>query len=240
MRIVTVAATASGLANGAYAQAFRSDVLAIPGVVSVEAQASNPETVRLLTGLAKIESDLQLGMLFLRDGMTSLEGSHFTDPRKETLPEIKEGLSAAGVEDFQRLLLELEAGGDKQTVTKSYGEVIAAVMMARAVLHPSDRDLIQSIVDQTKAVVAEINANGPTDVANYQDAWAMLIVARTQLDLLVRNPDPAVAKSAGDMALALDDVILAMPDPNQLAPVAFDPAPITAAIEHLEALAGSV
>ena len=68
----------------------------------------------------------------------------------------------------------------------------------------------------------------------------MLMVARSQVDLLVRDADPAIAKAAGEMALVLDDVILSMPDPNQPAPITVDAAPFQAALGKLEALAGSV
>jgi len=77
-------------------------------------------------------------------------------------------------------------------------------------------------------------------VNNYQDAWAMLMVARGQVDLLMGNSDPAIAKAATDMGMALDDVILSMPDPNVAAPVEFDPAPINALKEKMEALAGTI
>lgn len=42
------------------------------------------------------------------------------------------------------------------------------------------------------------------------------------------------------MGMALDDVILSMPDPAITAPVEFDPAPIAALLARLEALAGAI
>lgn len=220
------------------AQAVRLQALWVPGPTLAEAPASNPEIVRLLSGLAKIESDLQLGLLFLKDGLTNPEGSHFTHPRAETFPEIKDGLAAAGVADLEPLLVALETGGSEEAVLAAYADATAALMQARTMLHPDPRDLLVSIVDQTRAVAAEINPSGPTDVANYQDAWAMLMVARNQIDLLTRNEDPAIAEAAKTMALTFDDVILSMPDPSTTTPVAFDPAPILNAIGVLETVVG--
>jgi hypothetical protein len=125
-------------------------------------------------------------------------------------------------------------------VTANYQAVITALAMARSTLAPTNRDLLLSIVAQAEAVVGEINATGPTEVNNYQDAWAMLMVARGQVDLLMGDSDAAIKSAATEMALALDDVILSMPDPNVAAPVEFDPAPINALKEKMEALAGTI
>ena len=209
-------------------------------VVLAETTATNPETVRLLAGLGKIESDLQLGMLFMQDGLTNPEGSHFTHPRAETVPEIKDGLAAAGVEDFEPLLVTLESGGDAAAVTANYQAVITALIHARSALKSTDRDFLLSIVAQVEAVAGEINAAGPTEVNNYQDAWAMLMVARGQVDLLMGGADPAIKAAATEMGLALDDVILSMPDPNVAAPVELDPAPILTLKAKMEALAGTI
>lgn len=228
------------LTSVASAQVFRFEVLGPATVVRAQAAASNPETVRLLLGLAKIESDLQLGMLFLQEGLANPEGSHFSHPRVETWPGIKEGVIAAGGPDLEGILQKLEGGGGKDAVLANYTAALGAVMKARSALNPTDQDIIQSIVAQAKAVVGEINASGPTAAQDFQDGWAMLMVARTQVDLLLRNQDPAVAKAAAEMAMALDDVIISMPDPAQSAPVLFDPAPILAAVSKLEGMAGSV
>lgn len=237
---VFAAATTLGLALPVSAQVVRGVIPAEPVFVLAEASATNPETVRLLAALGKVESDLQLGMLFMQDGLTNAEGSHFTHPRHETIPGIKDGLAAAGVADIEPLLVTLEGGGDAATVTANYQAVITALAMARSTLAPTNRDLLLSIVAQAEAVVGEINAVGPTEVNNYQDAWAMLMVARGQVDLLMGDSDAAIKSAATEMALALDDVILSMPDPNVAAPVEFDPAPINALKEKMEALAGTI
>lgn len=207
-----------------------------PQLIPAQAAATNPETVRILAALGKIESDLQLGMLFLQDGLTNPEGSHFAHPRMETLPGIKDGLAAAGAADLEPLLVALEAGGDAATVAGNYQAVITEIMMARSALKPTNRDLLLAILAQTEAVAGEINASGPTEVANYQDAWSMLMIARMQVDLLLGDPDPAVVSAATDIGLALDDVILSMPDPSVPEPVDFDPTPILALVAHMKDL----
>lgn len=211
-----------------------------PAISLVEAISTNPETVRILAALGKIESDLTLGMLFMQDGLTNPEGSHFAHPRIETLPAIKDGLSAAGIEDMEPLLVTLEGGGDAATVTENFQNVITAIMLARSTLKPSSRDLLLSIVAQTEAVVGEISTSGPTEVNNYQDAWAMLMVARGQVDLMMGDPDPAVVSEATEMGMDMDNVILSLPDPNVSAPVEYDPAPILTLEAKMEALASKI
>lgn len=235
-----IAAASLTLTSPVSAQVVRSIMTVEPDLVLAEASATNPETVRLLAALAKIESDLQLATLFMQDGLTGTEGSHFTDPLNETLPGIKDGLAAAGVADLEPLLITLEGGGDAATVTANYQAVITALILARSALKPTNRDLLLSIVVQTEAVVGEINASGPTEVNNYQDAWAMLMVARGQLDLLMSDSDPAIKAAAAEMGLGLDDVILSMPDPTVAAPVEFDPAPILTLKARMEELAGTI
>ncbi len=229
-----------GLATTGHAQIDRMKPKVEPALILAQAAATDPETVRILAALAKIESDLNLGMLFMQDGLTNPEGSHFAHPRAETLPGIAAGLAAAGAQDLEPLLLALEGGGDAATVTSNFQAVITGIMLARSSLKPTNRDLLLSIVAQTEAIAAEINASGPTEGNNYQDAWAMLMVARGQVDLLMGDPDAAIKSAATEMALALDDVILSMPDPNVAAPVDFDPAPINALKEKMEALAGTI
>ncbi len=58
-------------------------------------------------------------------------------------------------------------------VTASYREVVSALSPARATLHPSTEDLILPVVEQARAVVGAINADGPTEVNKYQDAGAI-------------------------------------------------------------------
>jgi hypothetical protein len=225
----------------AQAQGFRAETLRPSGPVLAEATApASTETVRLLTGLAKIQSDLMLGLLFLQDGMAAGQGSHFASPRAETYPGLKEGLVAAGIADFEPELLALEAGGSKEAVLAAYAAANGAVMQARSTLRPSDRDMLASIVEQARAASAEINPAGPTEAAGYQDAWAMVMVARSQVDFLLFSADGKVAAAARKMALALDDVIISLPDPNVSTPVDVDATLILEAVGALEGLAGSV
>jgi hypothetical protein len=230
----------AGAATTATAQGFRVEVLGKPGPILAQATAPSEETVRLLTGLAKIQSDLMLGLLFLQDGMVSAEGSHFSHPRAETYPGLKDGLIAVGIADFEPQLIALEAGGSKETVLAAYAAANGAVMQARSTLRASDRDLLTSIVEQARAIAAEINPAGPTAVESYQDAWAMVMVARSQTDLLLFSADPKVATAAKKMALTLDDVIISLPDPNVSMPVEVEATLILEAVGALEGLAGSV
>lgn len=239
-RLVMVAAAGLAAGSAASAQAFRSDAPGLSMLVRIEAPASNPETVRLLVGLGRISADLQLGLLFLGDGLTHPEGSHFNRPRKEDWPGIKDGLLAAGVPDMEPVLQKLEAGGSKDAVTAACMEAKAALLKARSTLNPSAQDAALAVLELAKAAAGEINASGPTEVLSYQTAWALLMQARSEVDLLARNPDPAMAKLAVAEGMAIDDMIITMPDPNQVAPVTFDPAPILDLIDRLAKIDESV
>lgn len=197
------------------------------------------ETVSLYAGLIGIERDLLLGQLFLQDGLVSAEGSHFTHPRNDSFPAIKDGLSAAGAPDLEPLLIALEEASDKDSLTKAYTGVHAGLQKSRAALKPTEQDVIGAVILTAELAASLLDPSGTTDVLAYQEAWGLLMVARGQLDLLTSSSDLAIKKSAAVMALAFDDVILFAPDPNAKAPVQFDPALVTQLIETLKGKAGS-
>jgi hypothetical protein len=128
--LALLVAAMGALAQNASAQAVRTEPNVRSGPILARATAENPEVVRHLTGLAKIESDLQPGLPFLKDGLARPEGSHFGHARAETYPEIRDGLVAAGVTDFETLLVASEARGDERTVMAPYTGAIAALMQA--------------------------------------------------------------------------------------------------------------
>lgn len=203
-------------------------------VVLIEAEAANADTVQLILGISKIRADLQLGMLFLQDGLTHPEGSHFARPRATVWPEIRDGLAAAGIADIEPLLLTLEQSTTADAATAAFRDAEAALLKAQSALKPAPKTLAVAVIETVKAAAAEINPAGPTEVGAYQRAWSLLMVARGQLDLLARSEDAAIAKLATDEAIMLDDVILSMPDPNQTAPVAYDPAGLTDLIDRIQ------
>jgi len=229
-----------GFAGTASAQALRTENLSAPTEVLVEGEASNAETVFLLNGLGIIERDLMLGMLFLQDGLTSTVGSHFTHPRKETWPLIKDGLAAAGIADFEGLLVTLEGETDPVAINEAHVAVVAAVIMAESALNASEQDKILAIYEGVRTANDQFNTSGPTEAVKYQEGWASLMIVRGKIDILLKSPDPAVAKAAMEMGKALDDVILALPDPAVTAPVDFDPAPVAEILGRIEGLVGAV
>lgn len=218
-----------GLTIGASAQVLRIGTSA-PMLVEVEAPGADGETVRLLVGLGGIRAELQLGMLAL--GEPSAE-AHFSRPRAEILPGIAEGLVAAGVPDLGPVLQALEAGGDQNAVRKAYLDAEKALLKARSTLNPSGQDATLAVLELAKAAAGQIDASGRTEAKSYRTAWALMMVARGELDLLSRNADPALAKLAVSEATAIDEIILSMPDPNQSGVVEFDRAPILKLIERL-------
>jgi hypothetical protein len=83
---------------------------------------------------------------------------------------------------------------------------------------------------------AKINAAGPTAVPAYQDAWAIVMSARGELDLLMRDADPTIAKLAKEEAMLFDDLIISLPDPHQPSPVAVDIGLFNDLVSRLETL----
>lgn len=206
----------------------------LPLAIEVEAVAS--DKVALLHGLAMIEGNVQLVMLFAHDDMVDATGKHIADLTEVIWPEVKDGLLAAGGEDFSGLLQQLAEAKDGKAMQAVASEMLVAVVKTRSKLGANDAELGQSVLDITREAAELLNASGPTEVGNFQDAWALVNVARTEVDLLMRAKDPVIAKAAVKIMLALDDVILAMPDPAARAPVDFDRAIVTTATTTIETL----
>ena len=239
MQTVALALLASAtLGNVVQAQVFHADTLGSALILKAEGTSAASERLRLLVGLARIEADLELGMLQATDGTAG--SGHFIDALEKTLPGIKEGLAAVDAPDLEGPLKTLAAGGDKDAMRHAHTAASVALAKGRAKLNPTQDDTADAVTEVVKLAVAGLNASGPTEVDSYQDAWAMLIVARKGVDLMLHNDDPALAKAAQDTALAFDDVILTLPDPKQSAPVTVDPAAILSLVTKLEALGGSV
>jgi hypothetical protein len=210
-------------------------VEALPAAVQVR-----DETISLLAGLIGIERDLLLGQLFLQDGMVSAEGSHFTHPRHDNFPAIKDGLAQAGAPDLEPLLIALEQASDKNAVNEAYKGVLSGLQQAKSALQPTEQDVMGAVVRTVEAAAAMLDPSGTTEVIAYQEAWGLLMVARSQLDVLASSSDPAIKKAASDMAMAFDDVILFAPDPNASAPVPFDPALVAQLLGKLTGQAASI
>lgn len=200
----------------------------------VEGEAANADALRLLLGLAEIRADLQLGLLSVQEGRAGAGAAHFGHARETVLPGLAEGLAAAGVADLGPLIEALETSGGETERKDAYHALESAMLRARASLHPTSDQVLQSVSEMARAAAAKIDASGQTAVPDYQAAWAILMVARGELDLLSRDQDRAVAQLAGKTAMAFDEVILFMPDPMQSGPVAFDRALVQGLLEKLE------
>jgi hypothetical protein len=211
-----------------------------PSVLPLSPIQVGDETVALISGLIGIERDLLLGQLFLQDGMVSAEGSHFTHPRHDNFPAIKDSLAKAGAPDLEPLLIALEKATEIEAVNKAYTGVLSGLQQARVALQPTEQDIMGAVIQTVEAAAAILDPSGTTEVVTYQEAWGLLMVARSQLDVLTSSSDPAIKTSASGMALAFDDVILFMPDPGAKAPVAFDPALVTQLLTTLQGQAASI
>jgi hypothetical protein len=236
-------ALATGLVLAATASsAFNLPLTPSPptGAAVIQAEASNVAKVDQLIALATIQSDLQLGLLFLQESGAPAAAPFLARPATETWPAIKDGIVAAGGTDLGPLLATLQAGSDSAAIYESYVEVSVGMAKTRTALAPSTADSVAAILAQTRQVAAGLNAAGPTEAEAYRQAWAMLMTTRNQLDLLARDPDPAVAKAVGEVALTMDDLILSLPYPVTADPVMLDPAQVLDAVKPLEAVAGGV
>lgn len=233
--VIALSIAASPLA----AQAYRTDFLNVQFGHEIGIQASSTDVVRVLAGIAEIRAELQLGLLFLEEGLSNPEGSHFNAPRAHILPEIKESLAAVGAPDLEPLLQALEGASDKEAVTAAFSAVEAGLQQARNKLNPTSADAILAVQEMARAAAAKINAGGPTAVADYQQAWAIIMAARGELDLLARDSDPTIAKLAAEEAMLFDDLIISLPDPHQPAPVAIDASLFSGLVSQLEKLTES-
>jgi hypothetical protein len=120
-------------------------------------------------------------------------------------------------------------------VAAAYSAVEGALMQGRAALSPTSADALLSLhAIATKVATGTISQSGPTDAHAYQDAWAMIMAARGDLDLLMRDSDPSIANYASEAAMAFDEVIISLPDPNQTAPLELDPAMFNGLVARLE------
>lgn len=237
-----VLAAAAGLlaVQPVSAQVVRNVIQLKPLYVLAEAAASNPENVRLLVGLSSMQRDMMLGLLFADQALANMADSHFADPRTDLLPGLKDGLAAAGVADLEPLLIAIEGSTDKDALIKSQAAANTALLLAESALHADDKDQVLAVIEAVREANARINTAGPTDVINFQEVWGTLIIQRNKIDLLMQSANPVVAKSSTDMAMALDNVILSMPDPMVTEPVLFDPAPVVALLAQLDGLASGL
>lgn len=236
-RSLAVSAIAIALVTQPLAgQSFRTDYLNVQSGHRISIEASSADVVKVLAGMAEIRAELQLGLLFQEEGLVNPEGSHFTAPRAHILPEIKDSLAAVGAPDLEPLLQALETASGKEAVTAAFSAVEAALQQARSKLSPTSADVVLAVVEMTRFAASRINADGPTAVSDYQEAWAIVMAARGELDLLSRDADPTIAKLAAEQAMLFDDVIISLPDPHQPAPVAVDAALLSALVTRLEAL----
>lgn len=192
------------------------------------------ETVSLLISLIAIERDLLLGQLFMHDGMTSTEGSHFTHPRQEILPQIKDALATIGAPDLEPLLIALEQAKTVEEADAAYVAALAGVKKAKEILAPTGHDILEAVILAAEQAHGMLDPSGTTAVKDYQKAWGLLMAARGELDALAFSSDPAVKQKAAKMVIAFDDVVILAPDPAATAPVQFDPALVLQMIETLK------
>jgi hypothetical protein len=234
---------AAGLAvAGTASAAFNLPMMPSPKAQGglIEVEAANADKVDQLVALAAIQSDLQLGLLFVQESGVAAAAPYLARPTADTWPAIKDGILAAGGTDLGPLLAAMQAGADVAVVYESYVQVSVGMAQTRTALAPTSADAVAAILTQMRQVAAGLNATGPTEADAYREAWAMLMTTRNQLDLLSRDPDQAVVKAVGEVALAMDDLILSLPYPVTADPVALDPALVLDAVKPLEAVAGGV
>jgi hypothetical protein len=221
------------------AQSFRTDFLHPEGRQEISIEASSNDIVQVLAGIGEIRAAVQLGLLFLEEGLKNPEGSHFLTPRAHIYPGIKDSLAAVGAPDLEPLLQALEAASGKEEVTAAFSAVEGALQQAHSKLNPTSADQILAVMAMAQAAAGKINAAGPTPVADYQDAWAIIMAARSDLDLLMRDPDPTIAKLAGDEAMLFDELIISIPDPHQMAPVEIDAGLFNGLVSQMEKMQDS-
>lgn len=221
-----------GVAHGVAAQTVATE--AAPALL-IPAEALAPDKVRLLLGLAEIRVDLQQAMLAEGPGAAA----HFAHARAEVWPGLKEAMLAAGVTDLEPVLQKLEGGSGKDALRTGMIEAEAALQKARSVLAPTDADVVQVVTALAQGAAGRINGSGPTEARDYLAAWGFLMVARGELDLLARSTDPGMARLAMAEAMAIDEMVISLPDPSDGGAVRVDPVPILDLIGRLQKSGGA-
>lgn len=231
-RLAVLAAAGIALADPGLAQAFRSENLGLHIRTEIKVEASSPEIVHLLAGIIEIRADLQLGLLAKHDGQPA---AHINDARTIVWPEFREGLMAAGMIDLDPLLQKLDAASGSAAVAAAHAELEGALMKGRAALNASSADVLLSLNVVAQTIATEtISQSGPTAAHDFQTAWAMILAARGELDLLMRDSNPAIARYASEAAMAFDELIISLPDPGRTGPVEIDPALFKDLVTRLE------
>lgn len=238
-RVAILAAATLSLVDAVEAQTFRIDTLQ-PPTTEIIVKASSTDTVRVLAGIGEIRAALGLGLLFRDEGLTNPRGSHFKTARAHIYPKVKESLAAVGAPDLEPLLQALETAPDKEAVTAAFSAVEGALQQARSKLAPTSADALLAVHAMAKRAAPRIKASGTTPVQDYQDAWGIIMAARSELDFLMRDPDPNIAKLASEEAMLFDDLIISLPDPHQTAPVAVDAGLFNDLVSRLETLNDAV
>ena len=217
-----------------------------PSVILAEAAVTALDKVAFLTALAKIESDIKLGVLFVFDGKEDAAALHFSRPRAETIPTISGALQSLKLVDFETRFADLEAATGKDAIAAAVKQAMRELSKARLKVKPTAKDKFHSMVAQLEAAAALLNPNSPTETAAFQDSWGMVMVARDQIDLfargkdltlLGRTPDKGMIDGAKTLGFTIDIVLLDLPDPAVPVPVALDRAIFAQAITEMAKLA---
>lgn len=236
----------AGAADTTSAESLNTETLQVPGPVLVDA-ATSIDKVALLTALAKIESDVTLGVLFVHDGREDLAAVHFAAPRAETIPDLAATLQSLGLVDFEARFADLETATGKEGVRVAVKKARRELSKARLKIKPTAIEKVMSIAEHLRAAAAKVNPNGPTEVEDFQDVWGMVMVAREHVDLfargkdltlLGRTPDPALINGAQTLAGLVDLVLIDPPDPAVPVPTGIVPEALNAIIVATSGLTG--
>jgi hypothetical protein len=229
-------AASLGLTLATAAAAQSVTVVSDSGPLLILAEAPAAERAQLLAGLGEIRSDLQQAMLTESSEVAAVNYQHAL---AEVWPGLKEAMLAAGVADLEPVLQKLAAGGDKDALHHAMIEAEGALQKARSVLAPSDAEVVAAVTVLAGQAAGEIADSGPTDATAYEAAWANLMVARGELDMLSHSSDPAMVKLAMAEAMAIDDMFISLPHPGETGAVTVDPTPIRDLIGRLQKAGGA-
>lgn len=194
--------------------------------------------VPLLTALGLVEGHLLSGSALYRAGVSDMALVHKQHPSKEIYADLAPMLDAVGAPGFAP---ELEAaanavmgGQDAGTVAAAEAAALAAIDRAREAAGATPAEIAQSVEALVRTAADEyvigIVDGQVAELAEYQDAWGFMQVAKAQTEALATVAPEVAARMAE--ALAPTDALFPAIVPEGR--IAADPRELQGAAARIE------
>ncbi|WP_284165991.1 hypothetical protein [Frigidibacter sp. SD6-1] len=220
-----------------------SDELVLAAATATQATTGD-EIVDLLIALGSIDARLQAGMTLYqyKDRKGAIE--HFRIARKDVYSPMAPQLQAKNLPAFDEGIRALEMASSPGQVAGAYLNVVRGLAMARNGLAPSPKQVMSAVEMQTSLAAQSLGKGlkegQVKNMVHYQNAWGQILSARAVISTLETSSDPAVKPAVTAAASALDDLIIAMPDPVPEGPIDATEEMAVAAVEQIKTAAAAL